>query len=125
VLVERIEGFCAAQDWQRAYAEVNAFEEQLTDFGMIVIKFWLAISSEEQLRRFKSREVTPYKQYKLTEDDWRNREKWDAYTAAACEMIERTSTESSPWVLVSAEDKNHSRIEVLKAVYRALDKAVG
>jgi polyphosphate:AMP phosphotransferase len=125
VLVERIEGFCAPQDWQRAYAEINAFEEQLTDFGMIVIKFWLAISPEEQLRRFEDRETTPYKQYKLTEDDWRNRERWDAYTAAACDMIERTSTESSPWVLVSAEDKNHARVEVLQAVYRALDKAVG
>jgi polyphosphate kinase 2 (PPK2 family) len=123
--VERIEGFCAPEDWQRAYGEINAFEEQLADFGTSVIKFWLAISPEEQLRRFKSREITPYKQYKLTEDDWRNREKWDAYSAAACDMIERTSTESSPWVLVSAEDKNHGRIEVLKAVYRALDHAVG
>lgn len=125
VLVERIEGLCAPQDWQRAYAEINAFEEQLTDFGVIVVKFWLMISPREQFRRFKSRETTPYKQYKLTEDDWRNREKWDAYIAAACEMIDRTSTRSAPWVLVAAEDKNHARIEVMKAVYRALDDAIG
>jgi AMP-polyphosphate phosphotransferase len=125
VLVERIEGFCAPQDWHRAYSEINAFEEQLTDFGAIVVKFWLMISPGEQLRRFKNREITPYKQYKLTEDDWRNREKWDAYIAAACEMIECTSTQSSPWVLVAAEDKNHARIEVLSAVYRALDGALG
>jgi polyphosphate:AMP phosphotransferase len=125
VLVERIEGYCAPEDWQRAYSEINAFEEQLTNFGTIVVKFWLMISPGEQLRRFKSREITPYKQYKLTEDDWRNREKWDAYTAAACEMIECTTTPSSPWVLVAAEDKNHARIEVLKAVHRALDEAIG
>ena len=125
VLVERIEGFCAPQDWQRAYNEINAFEEQLTEFGTIVVKFWLAISPREQLGRFKSREITPYKQYKLTEEDWRNRKKWDAYTAAACDMIERTGTGSSPWVLVAAEDKNHARIEVLRAVHRALDEALG
>src|SRR6185503_650777 len=96
VLVERIEGFCAREDWQRAYAEINAFEEQLAEFGIILIKFWLAISQDEQLRRFKDRATTPYKQYKITEDDWRNRRKWDAYEVAACEMIERTSTEHAP-----------------------------
>jgi AMP-polyphosphate phosphotransferase len=125
VLVERIEGLCLREDWQRAYAEINAFEEQLTDFGVIVVKFWLMISPQEQLRRFKNREVTPYKQYKLTEEDWRNRQKWDAYVAAACDMIERTSLESAPWVLVAADDKNHARIEVLRTVYHVLDRAVG
>ena len=125
VLVERVEGLCSREDWQRAYAEINAFEEQLTDFGAIVIKFWLMISPKEQLRRFKSREMTPYKQYKLTEEDWRNRKKWDAYVAAACEMIERTSIESAPWVLVAADDKNHARIEVLRTVYRVLERTVG
>jgi polyphosphate kinase 2 (PPK2 family) len=125
VLVERIEGLCSREDWQRAYGEINAFEEQLTDFGVIVLKFWLMISPKEQLRRFRSREKTPYKQYKLTEEDWRNRDKWDAYVAAAGEMIERTSIESSPWILVAADDKNHARIEVLRAVYRALDRTVG
>jgi AMP-polyphosphate phosphotransferase len=125
VLVERIEGFCSRDDWQRAYAEINAFEEQITDFGAVLIKFWLAVSPEEQLRRFKDREITPYKQYKLTEEDWRNREKWDAYVAAACDMIERTSTESAPWVLVEANDKNYARLKVLKTVAKALDQAVG
>jgi polyphosphate:AMP phosphotransferase len=116
VLVERIEGFAAPAEWQRAYAEINAFEEQLTDFGTIVLKFWISISQEEQLRRFKDREETPYKQYKLTQEDWRNREKFGAYEAAACEMIERTSTEKAPWVLVEGNDKKWARIKVLKAV---------
>ncbi len=124
VLVERIEGFCRPEDWKRAYTEINAFEEQLAEFGIIVLKFWLMISPAEQLRRFKDREVTPYKQYKLTEDDWRNREKWDAYVAAACEMIERTSTEAAPWVLIEANDKNHARIKAMKSVHRALKGAL-
>ncbi len=118
VLVERLEGFCSRADWQRAYAEINAFEEELTDFGIIVVKFWLAISPEEQLRRFKDRQVTPYKQYKITEEDWRNRAKWDAYEAAAVDMIERTSTTRAPWVLVEAEDKRWARLKVLKAAIR-------
>lgn len=116
VLVERVEGFCGSEDWQRAYGEINAYEAQLTGFGIVLIKFWLAISPEEQLRRFKERETTPYKQYKITEEDWRNRAKWNAYEAAACDMIERTSTEAAPWVLVEANDKNHARIKVLDAV---------
>jgi len=125
VLVERIEGFCGREDWQRAYAEINAFEEQMTDFGIVLVKFWLAVSPEVQLRRFKERERTPYKQYKLTEDDWRNRDKWDAYLAAACEMIERTSVEQAPWVLVEANDKNYARIKVMKTVAKALKRAIG
>jgi len=124
VLVERIEGFCAHQDWQRAYAEINSFEEQLVEFGTVLIKFWMTVSPEEQLQRFKDRETTPYKQYKLTEEDWRNREKWDAYVAAACDMIEQTSMENAPWVLVEANDKNHARIKVMKTVAQALEKAV-
>ncbi len=125
VLVERIEGFCAREDWQRAYTEINAFEEQLTEFGCVLVKFWLMVSPEQQLQRFKDRQVTPYKQYKLTEEDWRNREKWDAYVTAACDMIERTSTHEAPWVLVEADDKNHARIKVLTTVARALEDAVG
>ena len=121
VLVERVEGFCAPSDWQRAYTEINAFEEQLTGFGTVVIKFWLAISADEQLQRFKDRETTPYKQYKITEEDWRNRRKWDAYEAAACDMIEKTSTEAAPWVLVEANDKNRARVKVMKAVVRRLE----
>jgi len=125
VLVERIEGFCAKDDWQRAYAEINDFERQLTDHGTLVRKFWLMTSPAEQLRRFKERQTTPYKQYKLTEEDWRNREKWDAYEAAACEMIERTSTGAAPWIVVPADDKNTARIEVLSTVARALKKELG
>lgn len=124
VLVERIEGFCRREDWMRAFEEINAFERQLTEHGIVVVKFWLMVSPEEQLRRFKDRELTPYKQYKLTEEDWRNRKKWDAYEAAACEMIERTSTENAPWVPVPAVDKNLARITVLKTVGRALEKAL-
>jgi polyphosphate:AMP phosphotransferase len=116
VLVERLEGFVATSDWQRAYEEINAFEQQLTDFGVIILKFWLAISPDEQLRRFKERQITPYKQYKITEEDWRNRKKWQGYEAAACDMIERTSTEHAPWILVEANDKNYTRIKVLDTI---------
>jgi len=125
VLVERVEGFCAQGDWQRAYAEINSFEEQLTSFGTVVLKFWLAIGADEQLRRFKDRETTPYKQYKITEEDWRNRKKWDAYEAAACDMIERTSSDASPWILVEANDKNWARIKVMKTVSRRLKRSLG
>jgi len=121
VLVERIEGFAARGEWSRAFSEINAFEEQLSDAGTIVQKFWLAISSEEQLRRFKSRERTPYKQYKITEEDWRNRSRWDAYEAAACEMFERTSTDYAPWTLVEAEDKRWARVRVLETVVSRLE----
>ena len=121
VLVERVEGFAAPEEWKRAYSEINGFEEQLHDFGTIVLKFWIEISPQEELRRFKDRQVTPYKQYKLTEEDWRNRQKWDAYQAAACEMIERTSTAHAPWVLVEGEDKNWARVKILKAVAERLE----
>lgn len=124
VLVERVEGFAARDDWQRAYAEINEFEAQLTEFGTILVKFWLAISPEEQLRRFEDRQTTPYKQYKLTEEDWRNRKKWDGYEAAACDMIERTSTGHAPWVLVEAEDKRWARVSVLKAVCKHVRRSL-
>jgi len=124
VLVERIEGFASRKDWQRAYAEINDFEAQLTEFGIVMVKFWLATSAEEQLRRFKDRQTTPYKQYKLTEEDWRNRKKWDAYEAAACDMIERTSTDGAPWVLVEAEDKRWARVKVLKTVCQHLKRSL-
>ncbi len=122
VLVERVEGFCRPGDWRRAYGEINEFEEQLTEFGTVIVKFWLATSPEEQLRRFQDRQTTPYKQYKLTEEDWRNREKWDAYENAACDMIERTSTERAPWVLVEANDKYWARIKVIRSVCRHLGR---
>jgi len=124
VLVERIEGFCAREEWERAFAEINLFEEDLTSFGTIVLKFWLAISAKEQLRRFKERQVTPYKQHKITEEDWRNRAKWEAYEAAAVEMVDRTSSQNAPWVLVEAEDKNWARIKVMETVVHHLKKAL-
>ena len=108
-------------EWRRAFAEINAFEGQLAESGIIVRKFWIAISSEEELKRFKDRQKTPYKQYKITEEDWRNRAKWDAYEASACEMIERTSTEKAPWVLIEGNDKRWARVKVLKSVAEALE----
>lgn len=124
VLVERLEGYCGPADWRRAFAEINAFEEQLADFGTVILKFWLSISPEEQLRRFKERERVAYKKFKIGADDWRNRKKAPAYEAAAVEMITRTSTPHAPWVLVEAEDKRHARIKVLDAVCDALDEAL-
>jgi polyphosphate:AMP phosphotransferase len=124
VLVERVEGFATTDEWQRAYGEINDFEGQLAEFGIVVIKFWLAISPEEQLRRFQDRQLTPYKQYKLTDEDWRNRAKWNTYEAAACDMIERTSTERAPWVLVEAENKEHARVKVAQTVVRRLRQAL-
>ncbi|MFN2375040.1 MAG: polyphosphate:AMP phosphotransferase [Candidatus Binatia bacterium] len=120
VLVERVEGLCPEEDWRRAYAEINDFERELADFGVVLVKFWLWMSPEEQLRRFQDRHATAYKQYKLTEDDWRNRKRWDAYEAAACEMIERTSSAASPWTLVEADDKNWARVRVLETVAKKL-----
>lgn len=116
VLVERLEGFAKAEEWQRAFTEINDFEEQLTEGGIIVMKFWIAITAEEQLQRFKDRQHTPFKQYKITEEDWRNRKKWDGYEAAACDMIERTSTSAAPWTLVEGNDKRWSRVKVAEAV---------
>ena len=125
VLVERVEGLCAREDWRRAYGEISAFEEELTGAGAIVCKFWLQVSPEEQLRRFRSRIETPFKQYKLTEEDWRNRAKWDAYQAAALEMVERTAAPGAPWTLVEAEDKRWARVKVLKAVADRLEEELG
>lgn len=120
VLVERVEGFARPEQWQRAFGEINAFEEQLAESGVIVVKFWLAITPDEQLRRFQDRQATSYKQYKLTPEDWRNRDRWAAYEAAACEMIEKTGSEAAPWVLVEADNKEWARVKVLKAVVRRM-----
>jgi len=125
VLVERVERLCPEEDWQRAYAEINAFEDQLVDAGVLVFKFWLAIDSDEQLKRFREREATGYKRYKLTDEDWRNREKWGAYDVAASEMVARTSTEIAPWTLVEANDKRHARVKVLRTLCDGLERAVG
>ncbi len=97
VLVERVEGFCSENDWLRAYNEINDFEHELSAAGIIVVKFWLQTSRDEQLRRFEERAKVPFKQFKITEEDWRNREKWDAYQQAVCDMVERTSTGEAPW----------------------------
>jgi polyphosphate:AMP phosphotransferase len=123
VMVERIEGFCTQADWMRAYGEINDFEEQLTAAGAIVVKFWLAIDKDTQLERFQSREEIPFKRFKITEEDWRNREKWDLYRSAVCDMVDRTSTEISPWTLVEANDKRWARVKVLRTINEALEAA--
>jgi polyphosphate:AMP phosphotransferase len=124
VLVERVEGFASEVEWRRAFAEINDFEEQLTNHGIFVCKFWLHITPEEQLQRFKDREKIAYKRWKLTDEDWRNRAKWDYYEEAANDMIERTSTAHSPWILVEGNDKRQARVRVLREVCATLDKAL-
>jgi len=125
VLVERVEGYCSEGDWMRAYSEINDFESQLNRHKIIVVKFWLAISKEEQLRRFKEREKIGFKRFKITEEDWRNREKWDAYERAVCDMVDRTSTEIAPWTLVEANDKNFARIKILETLSQRIEAALG
>ncbi|GBF49299.1 hypothetical protein LPTSP4_08090 [Leptospira ryugenii] len=121
VLVERVEGFCSEEEWSRAYEEIVLFEEQLAHFGAIILKFWLHISSEEQLSRFEARKNDPLKRWKLTEEDWRNRDKWPLYTEAANEMFLRTDTNFAPWILVPAIDKYYARIKVLSNVCQTLE----
>jgi len=124
VLVERVEKFCAEADWMRAYAEINDFEEQLVNHRIVVLKFWLAITRDEQLTRFKQREETPHKQFKITPDDWRNREKWAEYDHAVCDMVDRTSTEYAPWHIVPSNDKRSARITVLKSICEGIEAAL-
>ena len=124
VLVERVEGFASESEWMRAYAEINHFEEQLVRHGIVLVKYWLHITNEEQYRRFKERETTLYKQWKLTDEDWRNREKWDAYEQAVNDIAERTSTRLAPWTLVEANDKHFARVKVLRTLADRLQKAV-
>ena len=124
VLVERVEGFAQPQEWARAYAEINEFERQLTEHGICLCKFWLHISPEEQLRRFKERARLAHKKHKITDEDWRNREKWKPYAAAVDEMVARTSTHYAPWTLVPANDKRHARVSVLKTVCDALEETL-
>lgn len=121
VLVERVEGFAAEPDWNRAYSEINDFEQQLVDDDIVVVKFWLSISKEEQMARFKAREKTSFKRFKITDDDWRNRKKWDDYELAVCDMIDRTSTEVAPWTLVEANNKEFARLKVLKTMCKAIE----
>ncbi|MNQ97848.1 Polyphosphate kinase 2 [compost metagenome] len=121
--MERIEGFCSSADWMRAYGEINDFEEQINDSRVVVVKFWLAIDKQTQLERFQEREQIPFKRFKITEDDWRNREKWDDYRTAVGDMVDRTSTEVAPWTLVEANDKRWARVKVLRTLNRALEDA--
>ena len=123
VMVERLEGFCSEKDWQRAYNEINEFERQLTDWGAVVIKFWIHIDQETQLARFTERQNTPEKQWKITDEDWRNREKWPQYEVAVDEMLQRTSTKNAPWYIIESNDKKYARIKTLKIIIKALEKA--
>ena len=122
VLVERIEGFCRPDEWQRAYAEINEMEEQIAAFGAVMVKFWLHIDKDEQLRRFTDRQNTTAKQWKITDEDWRNREKWDAYSAALNDMFALTSTPHSPWTIVEANCKQFARVKTLRTVVEAIEK---
>lgn len=116
VMVERIEGFCTEMEWKRAYREINSFERQLVDFGTILFKFWLHIDKEEQLRRFESRSGDRIRSWKLTDEDWRNREKWELYEEAVNEMLLKTSTISAPWTVVEANSKMYARVKILKTI---------
>jgi len=120
VLVERIEGFASAIEWQRAYEEINRFERDLVNSNTVVVKCWLAISKDEQAKRFKAREETPHKRFKITPEDWRNREHWDDYLNAAADMFERTHTEHAPWHVIASDDKNTARLDVLRAILKQL-----
>ena len=121
VLVERVEGFAPAADWGRAYGEIVDFEDQMAGHGIIVNKFWVHISPEEQLRRFRERQRIGYKQYKITEEDWRNREKWPAYASAVDDMVARTCTKFAPWTLVAGNDKKFARVQILKTLVKRLE----
>ena len=124
VLVERVEGFADEAAWQRAYGEINDFEKQLIDHGMVVAKYWIHIDKDEQLRRFKSRQATPHKRWKITDEDWRNREKWDDYEAAVDDMVARTHTPAAPWTLVEGNDKRFARLKVIETLCQQLEQAL-
>ena len=125
VLVERVEGFASEAEWKRAYKEINSFERQLADFGVILVKFWIHISREEQLRRFDERKAIGYKSWKLTEEDWRNREKWAAYEEAVEHMLVKTSTATAPWTLIEGNDKYWARTKVLAKLVKILSAQMG
>ena len=122
VMVERLEGFCSENDWQRAYNEINEFEKELTDWGAIVIKFWVQIDKDTQLARFTDRQNTPEKQWKITDEDWRNREKWDLYEGAINEMLQKTNTTNAPWYVLESNDKKYARIKALKILIKEIEK---
>ena len=124
VMVERLEGFCSENDWKRAYNEINEFEKELHDWGAVIIKFWVQIDKDTQLERFNERQNTPEKQWKITDEDWRNREKWDQYEDAVNEMIQKTSTTYAPWHILESVDKRYARIKALKIVIEELEKVL-
>ena len=123
VMVERLEGFCTEKDWKRAYNEINEFERQLTDWGAVLLKFWIHIDSDTQLARFTERQNTPEKQWKITDEDWRNRDKWPQYETAIDDMLQKTSTENAPWFIIESNDKKYARIKALRIIVKALEKA--
>ena len=125
VLVERVEGFASEKEWRRAYAEINDFERQRVEQDTVILKFWMHVTQDEQAKRFQARKDTPHKRWKLTDEDWRNRERWDEYATAVNEMVERTSTRAAPWILVEADDKRYARIRVLEALCDALEAKLG
>lgn len=125
VLVERVEGYATHDQWMRSYSEIADFEEQLTEHDTVLLKFWLHIDKDEQLRRFKEREKITYKQYKITDEDYRNREKWNDYELAVNDMVERTSTEYAPWTLIEGNDKRFARIKAIRTLCERLEEAVG
>ncbi len=122
VMVERIEGFCSEEEWKRAYREINHFERQLCDFGTILFKFWIHITQEEQLRRFEARKVSQLKSWKLTDEDWRNRDQWNEYAGAVNEMLQKTSTLTAPWTIIEGNDKWYARIKTLKTLVEGLSQ---
>ena len=125
VLVERVEGFATEREWRRAYAEINDFEQRLVDHGTALVKFWVHITPEVQEERFKARLDIPHKRWKITDEDWRNRERWYDYEIAVNTMIERTSTRIAPWVLVEGNDKRFARVKILEAVCDKLERSLG
>ncbi|MFQ3670590.1 MAG: PPK2 family polyphosphate kinase [Verrucomicrobiia bacterium] len=125
VLVERVESFATAEQWKRGYEEINGFEKLLTDDGAIILKFYLHISKEEQLRRFEARAADPYKRWKINEEDWRNREKWDEHNRAAEDMFAKTDTKAAPWHLIEANFKWFARVKVLKIIARTFEEELG
>jgi polyphosphate kinase 2 (PPK2 family) len=124
VLVERVEGFAREDEWQRAFQEINDFEGQLAEHGAVVTKFWVHISKDEQLRRFKERQKTEFKQYKITDEDWRNRTKASEYSIAAEEMFERTDHELAPWDIISGENKRLARVQVLEMAINRVEQGM-
>ena len=124
VMVERIEGFCTESEWHRAYQEINDMEAHFANWGAVIVKFWIHIDKDEQERRFNDRMTNPEKRWKITDEDWRNREKWDDYVEAVNEMLEKTSTKQAPWVIVEGNSKYYARVKVLETVVDAMEKKI-